>query len=58
MNKVVFAVGYAFIVSEGLRCYNAFHPDSKNIRTRNSKLSSVIRFLRLRTVRMLPVACS
>ena len=34
---VVFFVGYCFIVTEGLRCYNAFHPDSKNIRTKNCK---------------------
>ena len=36
---IVFFVGYCFIVSEGLRCYNAFHPDSVNIKTKNSELT-------------------
>lgn len=32
---VIFFIGYCFIASEGLRCYNAFHPDSRNIKTKN-----------------------
>ena len=42
-GTIVFVVGYFFIVSEGLKCYNAFHPDSKNIRTRNCKSMYIIR---------------